>query len=80
MISIKERILQFIIDYITKHGYAPSVRENGEGVGLKSSSTVQAHLKKMLELGMLESDAPEGTPRALRIPGYKFLKDTNSKR
>ena len=70
----RKRILNFIVDYITAHGYAPTVREIGAGIGFKSSSTVQKHVEKMLEIGMLESDAPESTPRALRVPGYKFVK------
>lgn len=73
-ISIRAAIREFIIAYIIEHGYSPSVREIGDGVGLKSSSTVQAHLIKMLESGDLETDAGIGTPRAIRVPGYKFVK------
>ena len=71
----REKILNYIIKYILKHGYPPTVREIGEGIGLRSTSTVQAQIKKMLETRMLESDAPEGTPRALRVPGYKFIEE-----
>ena len=71
----RKRIRAFIVSYITEHGYAPSVREIGQGVGLRSSSSVQVHLDKMVELGLLETDAPRGTPRAIRIPGYKFVKE-----
>ncbi len=69
----RKRILEFIILYIKKYGYPPTVREIGEGVNLKSTSSVNSHLKKMLETGMIETDAGIGCPRAIRIPGMKYL-------
>lgn len=72
---MKEAILLFIKNYIKEHGYSPSVREIGEGVGLKSTSSVYDHLKKMMELGMIESDAKWGSPRAIRVPGMKFVEE-----
>lgn len=65
-------VLNYIKIYIWEHGYPPSVREIGDGVGLKSTSSVQVHIKKLIELGVLETDAEMGTPRALRVPGYIF--------
>lgn len=66
-------ILTFIIEYIQKHGYSPSVREIGKGVGVKSTSNVHAHLHKMFDAGILETDTEDGSPRAIRVPGYKFV-------
>lgn len=71
---IRTAIQKFIVDYITEHGYSPSVREIGDGVSLKSTSSVQRHLVKMLENGELETDVGIGIPRAIRVPGYKFTK------
>ena len=71
---VKKKILDFIITYIKEHGYSPSVREIGDGVGLKSTSSVQNHLTQMIKSGMLETDAGVGIPRAIRVPGYKFVK------
>lgn len=68
----RNEILDFIIAYTTEHGYPPTVREIGEGVNLKSTSSVHTHLMKMVDEGMIETD---GTPRAIRIPGYKFVKE-----
>lgn len=73
-IAVRKRIEKFVIDYITEHGYAPTVREIGEGVGLRSTSSVQAHIRTMINAGTLETDAAEGSPRALRVPGYRFCK------
>lgn len=65
-----------IIQYTQDHGYPPSYREIGASVGLRSTSSVKAHIDKMLIDGMLETDAAEGCmPRALRVPGYRFMKE-----
>lgn len=72
---IRERILQVVIEYIQEHGYPPTVREIGGMVGLKSTSSVQNHLKKMFENGMLETDNEFSQPRAIMVPGYKFVKE-----
>lgn len=72
---MKEAILLFIKIYINEHGYPPTVREIGAGVGLKSTSSVQSHLAKMLEMGMIETDAGIGCPRAIRVPGMKFVEE-----
>lgn len=65
---MKEKILTAIKDYIKQHGYPPSFREIGDMVGLQSTSSVQKYIKKMLELGVLETDHP-GMARAIRVPG-----------
>lgn len=70
--QVRERIKNEIVKYFIAHGYAPTFREIGESVGLKSSSSVQCHINKMLEEGTLETDAPLGTPRAIRVPDYSF--------
>ena len=60
----REEILQAIINFIQEHGYSPTVREIGEMVGLKSTSSVHAHLQRMFIEGVIETDVPE----------YKFIK------
>ena len=72
---MKQKILEFIISYIQLHGYPPTVKEIGDGVGLKSKSSVHAHLLRMLNDGMIETDAGTGSPRAIRVHGYKFVKE-----
>ena len=72
--KIREEILQAIILYIEQHGYPTTTREIGEMVGLKSTSSVHAHLQRLLREGKIETDAGLGVPRAIRIPGYKFTK------
>ena len=54
MVSKKqEEILNYIDKIIKSNGYSPTVREICEAVGLKSTSTVQYHLKKLIDLGFL---------------------------
>ena len=45
----QQRILDFIKKEIEQKGYPPSVREICAGVGLKSTSTVHAHLNHLEE-------------------------------
>ena len=66
-------ILEYIKQYIRQHSYPPCRREIGDGVGLKSTSSVQSHVDRMLADGMLETDDEAGTPRALRVPGMQIV-------
>jgi repressor LexA len=59
------RILAFIKDQIARKGFAPSVREIGDAVGLRSTSTVHGHLKRLESKGLLMRDAMK--PRAMGI-------------
>lgn len=61
----REEILRYIIDFHELHGFAPSVREIGRGVGLTSTSTVHAHLKVMERQGIIEREFD--TSRALVV-------------
>ena len=65
-------IKMVIIEYIQKHGYPPTVREIAKMTGYKSASSVQGHLVRMFELGILETDEKPGASRVIRVPGYKF--------
>ncbi|WP_195938855.1 transcriptional repressor LexA [Romboutsia sp. 1001713B170131_170501_G6] len=58
-------ILEFIKDQIASKGYPPSVRETCDAVGLKSTSTVHAHLNKLEKLGYIRRDATK--PRAIEV-------------
>jgi repressor LexA len=59
----QQQILEYISSYSLEHGYPPSVREIGAEMGLRSPSTVHAHLKKLQEAGYLEPN--EHKSRAL---------------
>lgn len=61
----QEKILAYIEEEIRVRGYAPSVREIGEAVGLKSTSTVHGHLMRLEKKGLLHRDAMK--PRAMGL-------------
>ena len=63
----RRRILDFIERTSSEHGYPPTVREIGQAVGLKSSSSVQFHLQALKETGYLQRDG--SLTRALRVVG-----------
>lgn len=52
--NMTEQIYAYLQKIIPEQGYAPSVREIGNAVGLKSPSTVHFHLKRLQEQGLIE--------------------------
>ena len=52
----QKEILTYIKKFIVNHGYAPSVREIGAGVGLSSTATVFVHLKNLEKKGVIKQD------------------------
>ena len=63
--KMQKRIYDYIAACIQEQGYAPSVREIGEAVGLKSPSTVHFHLKHLEEAGVIAKGAGKGRAIAL---------------
>lgn len=65
---MQQRVYDYIAESIARQGYAPSVREIGEALGLKSPSTVHFHIKHLQELGLIEKGAGKGRALALKEP------------
>jgi repressor LexA len=63
----QQEIWDFLVDYVDRHGYPPTVREIGDAVGLASPSTVHAHLANLERAGLLKRDPTK--PRALELAG-----------
>jgi len=61
----QKKILDFIRREIEEKGYPPSVREICAAVGLKSTSTVHAHLNTLEKKGLIRRDSTK--PRALEV-------------
>jgi len=49
----ERQILEFVAQFIQRHGYAPTLKEIGAGVGLRSVATVHEHLVKLENKGYI---------------------------
>jgi len=65
----QQEIWDFLVDYVDRQGYPPTVREIGEHVGLASPSTVHAHLANLERAGYLKRDPTK--PRALELIAHR---------
>jgi repressor LexA len=63
----QQEIWNYLVEYVDRQGYPPTVREIGEHVGLASPSTVHAHLANLERAGLLRRDPTK--PRALELIG-----------
>ncbi len=62
-------ILNFIKDELLIKGFPPSVREIGEKVGLKSTATIHARLRKLEEHGKIIRDSSKN--RSIKVVGME---------
>lgn len=60
-------IFEYIKEEISRRGVVPSVREIGEAVGLRSTSSVQYNLNALEEAGYIKRDS--NLKRTIRIAG-----------
>ena len=58
-------ILDFVNQFVQENGFAPSVREIGAAVGLRSTASVSYHLQQLQEKGLLQSPGVKGRKRAI---------------
>lgn len=66
MVTERQRaILDYLREFVDEHGYPPTVREIGEAVGLRSPSTVHAHLAQLERAGLIRRDPTK--PRAIEL-------------
>ena len=63
----QQQIWNYLVEYVDRHGYPPTVREIGEQVGLASPSTVHAHLANLERAALIKRDPTK--PRALELTG-----------
>jgi repressor LexA len=73
----QQEIWDFLVDYVDRHGYPPTVREIGQAVGLASPSTVHAHLANLERAGLLKRDPTK--PRALELSGRRSEAEPTSR-
>ena len=58
-------IVEFVNQFVQENGYAPSVREIGAAVGLRSTASVSYHLTQLQEKGLLVSPGGKGAKRSI---------------
>ncbi|TQM02137.1 transcriptional repressor LexA [Pseudonocardia kunmingensis] len=63
----QQRILVAIRDWVVRCGYAPSTREIGDAVGLRSPSSVSKHLASLEEKGFLRRGTAMSRPIDVRV-------------
>ncbi len=60
-----EEILDYVNRFVQEYGYAPSVREIGAAVGLRSTASVSYHIQALQEKGMLLAPGAKGRKRSI---------------
>ena len=60
-----EKILEYVNAFVQENGYAPSVREIGAAVGLRSTASVSYHIQALQDKGLLGAPGAKGRKRAL---------------
>ena len=58
-------ILEFVNAFVQENGYAPSVREIGQAVGLRSTASVSYNLQKLQAKGLLLAPGGKGKKRSI---------------
>ncbi len=72
----KERqILEFLSQYIQRHGYAPTLSEIAEAVGVSAVSTIHEHLAALERKRFLTKKA--GIERSIELIGNAYKSGTN---
>jgi len=58
-------LLEFVSQFMQKHGYAPTLAEICDGLGLRSPATVHEHIQNLMEKGVLKRT--EGVRRGIEV-------------
>ena len=65
----QRQILDFISDYICEHGYAPTIREIGAEMNIKSTNGVSEHIETLTRKGyLIREEAEHGTKKRGKRP------------
>jgi repressor LexA len=68
--KMERRILDFIVDYLKRNTYQPSIREIGKRFGIKSTKTVSEYLQSLADKGYVEREASRS--RGVKILGLQL--------
>ena len=71
--KLERRILTYLVDYLRRNTYQPSIREIGKRFGIKSTKTVSEHLQSLAEKGHIERDSSRS--RGVKLLGLSLAPD-----
>lgn len=77
---VQRQTLEFLRQYIAEHGYAPTLKDIAQHIGVKSASTAHFHLERLQDKGfirrgdegsveLIEASKPELGPTAVPLVG-----------
>jgi len=72
----QRQIVDFIAQYIQKNGYAPTLKEMANAIGVSSLATVHEHLQALERKKVIKKHV--GTVRGIELVDRTFLKITDS--
>ena len=64
----QQEILEYLTNFTAQHGYAPSIREICQAVGLRSTASVHYHMTELARQGRIEWDPGKKRAVSLNIP------------
>lgn len=67
----RQEIYTFLRNFTAENGYAPSIREIMQAVGLRSTASVQYHLNELSREGLLKMGG--GKNRAISLPSHRGI-------
>lgn len=71
-ITTREMVYNFLVEFIKKNGYSPSIREICAGTYLSSTASVYNHLLTLEDEGKIKMKG--NAARSIRLVGYEFRK------
>src|SRR3989344_3191432 len=71
----KERqVLEFVTQYVQRNGYAPTLMEIAQGLGLNAASTIHEHVARLIKKGYIRKTP--GTERGIELISDKIKSQT----
>ena len=73
----QNEILNYIKEYIVKHGYPPTIREIGADLGISSPATIHAHLSNLEKKGVIRKQDSKNRAIELLVKN-EFVDSSNN--
>lgn len=66
----KQRIYEYLQEFIGKHGYSPSMQQIADALDLKNAASAYYHIGSLCEEGLISKD--ERVPRSITLRGRQM--------